>query len=76
MIANMKKEFVVVIEKGLDGYWIADVPELPGCHTQAKTKPELRLLVKEAIELYLDVQRERGPVRISAIQVEKVVVNA
>jgi len=28
-----KREFYVLIEKGEDGYLIADVPELPGCHT-------------------------------------------
>lgn len=51
-ILRMKKEFLVVIEKGLDGYLVADVPELPGCHTQAKTKGELMDRVKEIIQLY------------------------
>lgn len=34
------KEFDVVIEKGDNGYFVADVPALPGCHTQGKTKKE------------------------------------
>ncbi len=72
----MEKEFIILIEKGLDGYWIANVPELPGCHTQAKTKAELLSRIKEAIELYLGVRNERKTVRVPSIQVEKVVVNA
>lgn len=54
-----KREFYVLIEKGKDGYLIADVPELPGCHTQGETKEELLANIKEAIELYLEVQDER-----------------
>jgi len=54
-----KREFYVLIEKGEDGYFIADVPELPGCHTQGETKEELLANIKEAIELYLEVQDER-----------------
>lgn len=52
----IKREYYVVIEEGEDGYLIADVPELPGCHTQGKTKEELIANVKEAIELYLEVE--------------------
>lgn len=54
-----KREFYVLIEKGEDGYLIADVPELPGCHTQGETKEELLTNIKEAIELYLEAQDER-----------------
>ena len=56
-----KREFYVVIEKGEDGYLIADVPELPGCHTQGETKKELIANVKEAIELYLEVEGKKLP---------------
>lgn len=48
--------FSVVIEKDEDGYYVASVPELPGCHTQAKTLDELMKRVKEAVELYLEVK--------------------
>mgnify|MGYP001579416477 FL=1 len=34
-------KFPVLIEKDEDGLLIAKVPDLPGCHTQAKTMPEL-----------------------------------
>ena len=55
----MIKEFNIVIEQDEDGYYIANVPELPGCHTQAKSLDELNERVIEAIELYLEVDKER-----------------
>lgn len=47
-------EFMVVIEKDDSGFYVADVPALEGCHTQAKTKKELMRRVVEAIELCLE----------------------
>jgi predicted RNase H-like HicB family nuclease len=55
---EMERKFNVVIEKDEDGYYIASVPSLPGCHTQAKTLDELMKRIKEAIELYLEVEKE------------------
>ena len=55
---NMKKEFNIIIEEGEDGYYISEVMELPGCHTQAKTLDELMRRTKEAIELYLDTEKD------------------
>ena len=52
----MAREFTVVIERDEDGYLIASVPALPGCHTQARSPEELRERIKEAIQLYLEVQ--------------------
>jgi len=49
----MKREFTVLIEKDSEGYLVASVSELPGCHTQAKSFDQLQERVKEAIELYL-----------------------
>ena len=49
-------KFAVIVEKDEDGYYVASVPELPGCHTQAKTLDELTKRIKEAIEAYLDVE--------------------
>ncbi len=49
----MKGEFTVIIEKDSEGFLVASVPELPGCHTQAKTFDQLNERIKEAIELCL-----------------------
>ncbi len=52
------REYAVVIEQDEDGIYVASVPELSGCHTQAKTLGELNERIKEAIELYLEVKSE------------------
>ena len=50
----MKRSFTVVIERDSDGYLVASVPELPGCHTQAKSLDKLQERIREAIELCLE----------------------
>ncbi len=52
----MKKTLTVIVERDEEGWYVGSVPELPGCHTQAKTLDELMERVKEAIELYLEVE--------------------
>jgi len=47
-------KFDVVIRKDEDGYYVATVPELPGCHTQARSLEELEPRIEEAVALYLD----------------------
>ena len=54
----MIKEFNVIIERDEEGYYIASVPELQGCHTQAKSLDKLMERIKEAIELCLEVEHE------------------
>jgi predicted RNase H-like HicB family nuclease len=53
----MKKEFNIVIEQDEDGYFVASVPELRGCHTQAKSLDVLMKRIREAIELCLEVEQ-------------------
>ena len=57
----MTKEFTVIIEQDEEGYFIAEVPELKGCHTQAKSLDTLMKRIKEAIQLCLDIQGEERP---------------
>jgi predicted RNase H-like HicB family nuclease len=62
------REFDIVIEKD-DGCYIASVPALPGCHTQAKSLDKLMERIKDAIELYLEVKgAEESPVKFAGIQ--------
>ena len=53
IFTTMSKEFNVIIERDLDGYFVASVPNLPDCHTQAKSLDELIERIKEAIILCL-----------------------
>jgi len=54
----MAKAFSVIIERDAEGYYVGTVPELPGCHTQAKSLDKLMERVREAIELCLEVRKE------------------
>jgi predicted RNase H-like HicB family nuclease len=54
----MKKKFSVLVEKDEDGYYMATVPTLPGCHTQAKSMDDLMERIKEAIEAYLAAEND------------------
>lgn len=67
------KEFSVIIEKDEDGYFVASVPALRGCHTQAKSLDTLMKRIKEAIELCLEVEK---PISNEFIGIQKVAVNA
>lgn len=55
----MAREFSVIIEQDSEGYYVASVPDLPGCHTQAKSLDTLMERVQEAIELCLEVMSEQ-----------------
>jgi predicted RNase H-like HicB family nuclease len=56
----MGREFSVVVERDTDGFYVASVPTLHGCHTQARSLDELMERIKEAIALCLEVQGETG----------------
>lgn len=51
----MPRQFDVVIERDSEGYYVASVPQIPGCHTQARSLDEVTQRIREAIELCLDV---------------------
>ena len=57
----MRSRYNVIIERDADGYFVATVPELAGCHTQAKSLDTLMKRVKEAIELCLEMGDDGGP---------------
>jgi len=49
-----KRKFTVLIERDEEGYYVASVPALRGCHTQAKTLDTLMKRVREVIELCIE----------------------
>ncbi|MFH1118061.1 MAG: type II toxin-antitoxin system HicB family antitoxin [Pseudomonadota bacterium] len=52
----MEIGFNVLIERDEEGYYVAAVPELRGCHTQARSLDTLMERVREAIDLCLEEQ--------------------
>lgn len=50
----------VIIYPGEDGYFVVECPSLPGCISQGKTKEEAIENIREAIQLYIEVLKEKG----------------
>lgn len=44
------------MERDREGYYVASVPAIRGCHTRAKSLDELVRRIREAIELCLEVE--------------------
>ena len=71
----MARVFNVIIERDTEGYYVASVPELRGCHTQARSLDALMDRIREAIELCLEVEGEEVPTQ-EFIGVQRVWVEA
>jgi len=52
--------FAVTLEKDEKGYYVASAPELPGCHSQGKTKAEVLTNIQEAIHGYIASRCKHG----------------
>ncbi|HEY0080133.1 MAG TPA: type II toxin-antitoxin system HicB family antitoxin [Pyrinomonadaceae bacterium] len=50
----------VILYPGEDGYVVAEVPSLPGCISQGRTREDALKNIREAIALHEEVLRERG----------------
>ena len=74
MLAMSKRSdpFTVLVEKDEEGYYAATVPELRGCHTQAKSLDVLMRRVREVITLCL--ADEQRPPRRTFVAVQQVQV--
>jgi predicted RNase H-like HicB family nuclease len=53
---SVPRQFDVVIERDSEGYYVASVPQIPACHTQARSLDEVIERIREAIELCLEVE--------------------
>ncbi|WP_409333540.1 type II toxin-antitoxin system HicB family antitoxin [Cuspidothrix issatschenkoi] len=56
----MKSQRKVLLSHGEDGYFVVEVPSLPGCISQGKTREEALANIEEAISLYIEVLQDRG----------------
>ncbi len=73
-VNSMPRQFDVVIEQDTEGYYVASVPALRGCHTQAKSLDDLMERIKEAIELCLE-ESEEDEEALNFVGVQRVVVD-
>jgi predicted RNase H-like HicB family nuclease len=53
-----KQEFSVLVERDAEGYYVASVPALPGCHTQARSLDKLMERIREVIELRFEIGKK------------------
>jgi predicted RNase H-like HicB family nuclease len=73
---NMRREFTVIVERDEDGFYVASVPALAGCHTQARSLDELVERVKEAIAVCLEDADAAARPALEFIGVQRVTVSA
>ena len=62
------RKFTVVIEKDEDGFYVATVPALRGCHTQAKNLDTLMKRAREVIQLCLEGTNDTAELELVGIQ--------
>ena len=70
----MKRELTVIIERDEDGYFVATVPALKGCHTQAKSLDTLMKRVREAAQLCLEAEGDADREELEFVGVQKIAV--
>ena len=68
MASSNRREFNVIIERDEDGYYLASVPELRGCHTQAKSLDVLMKRVRDVIALCLEDEDAPPPNKFIGVQ--------
>ena len=69
-----EQNFTVLIEQDEEGWYISEVVELPGCHTQAKTLDQLIERTKEAIRAYFGTTEKLPSISEKFIGVQQVQV--
>ncbi|MDK2925644.1 MAG: hypothetical protein PWQ41_1418 [Bacillota bacterium] len=67
------RTLTVLIEKDADGYYVATVPALKSCYTQARTLEELYPRIREVIDLCLEVE---DPVPMEFVGVQQIEIGA
>jgi predicted RNase H-like HicB family nuclease len=64
----------VLLERGEDGWIVAECPSLPGCFSQGRTEAEAIANIKEAIEGWLQAEAEKHPPRGAGTKVVEVAI--
>jgi len=64
-------KFPVTIYRDEEGWYVVECPVIPGCMSQGKTEEQALQNIREAIQLCLQVRREKGlPLTIQSREVE------
>jgi predicted RNase H-like HicB family nuclease len=71
-----RRDFTVIVERDEDGNYVASVPALAGCHTQARSLDELVQRVQEAIALCLEDADAAALPSLEFVGVQRITVPA
>jgi predicted RNase H-like HicB family nuclease len=70
----MTRKYTVILTEDEGGFITAEVPNLPGCVSQGKTREEARANIEEAISLWLETRAAHGypnePTKAEVIEVQ------
>ena len=61
-------KYTIILEQDEDGSIIAEVAGLAGCHSWGRTRAEALKNIKEALELYLDVEKNARPLKFLGVE--------
>lgn len=67
------RQFTVLIERDSTAWFVASVPEFPGCHTQARSLDKLMERIREVIALCIEVERG-GPSSSEFIGIQRIAI--
>ena len=70
----MERVFTVVIEKDEDGILVGTVPQLRGCHTQAKSLDELMERIREAIVVCLEGEDNLHEAELQFVGIQRIAI--
>jgi predicted RNase H-like HicB family nuclease len=71
---DTRRDFTVVVERDEEGYYVASVPALAGCHTQARSLDELMERVREAVAVSLEDGEGAAAPQLEFIGVQRISV--
>jgi predicted RNase H-like HicB family nuclease len=71
----MQRDFTVIVERD-EGYYVASVPALAGCHTQARSLDELVARVQEAIAVCFEDGDAAALPALEFVGIQRVTVSA
>jgi predicted RNase H-like HicB family nuclease len=60
--------YTIILEEDEDGNIIAEVAGLTGCHSWGKTRQEALKNIREALELYIEVEKDVKPLKFLGVE--------
>jgi predicted RNase H-like HicB family nuclease len=72
----MQRQFDVIIERDAEGFYVASVPQIPGCHTQARSLDEINERIREAIEVCLEAVEGAPDQDLEFVGIQRVTIAA